>query len=379
MARSWVALLMVCVMTSVALACPVASLGDPASDLAEAESQKSAASAQVAAAEAEVRQAGKALGPVAERAEGADQALEAAEEEVALVEEELVNERRAAAKQVETAEANYDDEKSSHDTTTSIGIALVIAALAIGGAAFAFSRFGKWPLSKTLTQVLFGALGIVLVGGVVLALVPSSPKAPEFSAETLELAAGAEGDPADPATPELLRAEAAVEPLAETAEPLDSARGRYEEQLEGAESNAADAENNLTVASRQVNVAEREVEHLEEIAHEEESFREEATTIDYNQLIKNPEAYRGEKVVYTGQILQIQESGNFGGVMLLSVTDEGYGFWTDNIWVDFEDKIGAAEEDVITVYGKITGSEEYETQIGGSTYVPKMRAKYIDE
>ena len=65
--------------------------------------------------------------------------------------------------------------------------------------------------------------------------------------------------------------------------------------------------------------------------------------------------------------------------MLLSVTDEGYGFWTDNIWVNFTEPIAAAEEDVVTVYGKMTGSEEYETQIGGSTYVPRMNAKYIDE
>jgi len=65
--------------------------------------------------------------------------------------------------------------------------------------------------------------------------------------------------------------------------------------------------------------------------------------------------------------------------MLLSVTDEGYGFWTDNVWVEFDEPTEAAEEDIITVYGKITGSEEYETQIGGSTYVPRMKAKYIDE
>jgi hypothetical protein len=378
-ARSPVALLGVCLAALMVVAYPASSIGDPASDLIEAESQKSTASVQVTAAEATVRQAEEALAPIAERAEGADHALVAAEGRLALVEEELVDERQAAARQVGTAEANYEDEKSSHDTASAIGIVLAIAAALIGGVAFAFGRFRKWPLSKALTQVLAGVLGLALVGGLALAFVPSSPRAPEFSTGTLKLAGAAEGDPADPATPELLRADAAVKPLAARAEPLDHDRGRSEEQLEQAESTANDAESRLAASSRQVNAAEREVEKLEAIAEEESNFREEATTIDYNQLIKNPEAYRGEKVVYTGQILQIQESGNFGGFMLLSVTDEGYGFWTDNIWVEFEEKIGAAEEDIITVYGKITGSEEYETQIGGSTYVPKMQAKYIDE
>ena len=65
--------------------------------------------------------------------------------------------------------------------------------------------------------------------------------------------------------------------------------------------------------------------------------------------------------------------------MLLSVSDQGYGFWDDNIWVNYEGHISGAEEDVITVYGVITGSKSYETQIGGETYVPRMRARYVDE
>ena len=65
--------------------------------------------------------------------------------------------------------------------------------------------------------------------------------------------------------------------------------------------------------------------------------------------------------------------------MLLSVTDEGYGFWSDNVWVEFDGTIKGAEEDVITVYGTITGSESYETQIGGETYVPKLKGRYVVE
>jgi hypothetical protein len=110
----------------------------------------------------------------------------------------------------------------------------------------------------------------------------------------------------------------------------------------------------------------------------EADFRAAATTIPYNQLEKNAGPYKGDKVVYRGQIFQIQED-DFGGWMLLSVTDEGYGFWDDNIWVDYTDHIRGAEGDVVTVYGTITGTKSYETQIGGETYVPKMRAEYIDE
>ncbi|UGS38497.1 hypothetical protein [Capillimicrobium parvum] len=111
----------------------------------------------------------------------------------------------------------------------------------------------------------------------------------------------------------------------------------------------------------------------------EADFKASATTVPYNQLEKNADGYRGTKVVYRGQIFQIQESSYGGGFMLLSVSDQGYGFWDDNIWVNYEGHISGAEEDVITVYGVITGSKSYETQIGGETYVPRMRARYVDE
>jgi len=96
------------------------------------------------------------------------------------------------------------------------------------------------------------------------------------------------------------------------------------------------------------------------------------------RLLDIADRYKGKKVVYRGQIFQIQEDGG-STWMLLSVTDEGYGFWSDNIWVNYDGTIRGAEDDVITVYGTITGEESYETQIGGETYVPKMRAKFISE
>ena len=140
--------------------------------------------------------------------------------------------------------------------------------------------------------------------------------------------------------------------------------------MEKAEAEASKAKKKVSLASSVVRREERE-------AAKEAAFREEATTIDYDQLIKNPYRYIGEKVVYTGQIFQIQEGA--GSFMLLSVTDEGYGFWTDEIWIAGFGGVESAEEDIITVYGTVAGAEEYETAIGGSNYVPRIKAKYIDE
>jgi hypothetical protein len=118
--------------------------------------------------------------------------------------------------------------------------------------------------------------------------------------------------------------------------------------------------------------------HEREAAERVERYKASAVTIPYNQLNKNPEEYVGKIVKYRGQIFQIQEEGGEGGIMLLAV-DEEYEIWSDNIWVNFDTHIKAAEKDIVTVYGEITGQKSYKTQIGGETYVPEMKAKYIEE
>lgn len=115
-----------------------------------------------------------------------------------------------------------------------------------------------------------------------------------------------------------------------------------------------------------------------EAAERVERYKANAVTIPYNQLNKNPEEYVGKVVKYHGQVFQIQEEGG-EGVMLLSVTEITEGFWEDNVWINYDFHVNAAKEAIVTVYGEITGQKSYKTQIGGETYVPEMKAKYIEE
>jgi hypothetical protein len=126
---------------------------------------------------------------------------------------------------------------------------------------------------------------------------------------------------------------------------------------------------------RQQRLARERAERQQRIAN----FKASAVTIPYKQLEKNADRFEGKHVKYTGQIFQIQEDEYGGGIMLISVTNDGYGYWDDNVWVDYDGNVKGAEDDVVTVYGTITGSKSYETQIGGETYVPQMRARYIEE
>lgn len=111
-----------------------------------------------------------------------------------------------------------------------------------------------------------------------------------------------------------------------------------------------------------------------------QAYKDSAATIPYNQLMKDADSYHGKVVTYHGQIFQIQEDKAAGvAIMLVSVTDDGYGFWTDNIWVNYKPgQVHGAKDDMVTFWGKVEGSKSYDTQIGGTTFVPEVTAKYID-
>ena len=72
-------------------------------------------------------------------------------------------------------------------------------------------------------------------------------------------------------------------------------------------------------------------------AAKRQNFIASAVTIPYNQLIKDPESYAGRHVAYTGQISRSARMGSGS----CAVTDEGYGIWSDNIWVNYD---GAVRE-----------------------------------
>lgn len=132
------------------------------------------------------------------------------------------------------------------------------------------------------------------------------------------------------------------------------------------------AEETITV-TRETSAAERAAE----AEAEEHSYKAQATTIPYPELNKDPEAFDGKTVTYTGQIFQIHEEGTEGGGwMLLSVTEE-YEIWSNHIYVSFTGHVKGAEKSMVTIWGKVKGAKSYQTQIGGETTVPEVEAKYV--
>lgn len=109
------------------------------------------------------------------------------------------------------------------------------------------------------------------------------------------------------------------------------------------------------------------------------SLKNQAVTVDYKELEKDPGSFSGQDAKFTGQVLQIQESGGYG-VMRLAVTKESYG-WNagDVVYVEYVNHTDAVEGDIVTVYGQLTGSETYKSQANFEITIPSMIACSIEQ
>ncbi|MCX6789176.1 MAG: Ltp family lipoprotein [Candidatus Gribaldobacteria bacterium] len=109
------------------------------------------------------------------------------------------------------------------------------------------------------------------------------------------------------------------------------------------------------------------------------SLKNQATTVNFKELDKNPDSFKGKIAKFTGQVLQIQEADNYG-VIRLAVTKESYGWSIDDIvYVEYQNHTDAVEDDVVTVYGQLTGSKTYESQAHFNITVPSMTACAVEK
>lgn len=106
-----------------------------------------------------------------------------------------------------------------------------------------------------------------------------------------------------------------------------------------------------------------------------QQLRSQAQTVSYAQLVKDPDSFQGTITKFTGQILQIEQSGDTG-VLRLSVTNLGYGVWSPNdvVYVEYNQATGHVQGDVVTVYGMLNGTQTYTSEANYQITLPDLVA-----
>jgi len=119
----------------------------------------------------------------------------------------------------------------------------------------------------------------------------------------------------------------------------------------------------------------------EQVVISEEEYKASCNSISYVDIARNPNEYVGQKAVFSGKVIQVQESGK-RVVLRVNVTKGEYGIWDDTVYVDYQRKDDnesrVLEEDIITMYGEIKGIKDYTAVFGNQISIPHLKVEYIE-
>ncbi len=117
-------------------------------------------------------------------------------------------------------------------------------------------------------------------------------------------------------------------------------------------------------------------------AMSEDEYKASCISLSYKDIARQPDLYEGESIVFTGEVMQVQESSYSNRlILLIEVTKDQYGYWDDLVYVTYTLPEGAPrilEDDIVKFYGECQGTYTYETVMGSSNTIPSVSALYID-
>lgn len=98
-------------------------------------------------------------------------------------------------------------------------------------------------------------------------------------------------------------------------------------------------------------------------------------SVAYSDVARTPDAYAGQKLVFSGRVLQVVESS--GETDLRIATD---GEWDDVVMAGFDPSIidyRILEDDYVTVYGTCVGIYTYTATMGQQISIPGIYCDYV--
>lgn len=100
-------------------------------------------------------------------------------------------------------------------------------------------------------------------------------------------------------------------------------------------------------------------------------------TLAYDEMARNGNKHKGEKLQISGKVIQVQDSDDGGAMLRVATSADGY----DDIYLvqidsnDWENH-RLLEDDIITIYGDVYGLYSYESTFGGKITVPALVAVF---
>lgn len=111
----------------------------------------------------------------------------------------------------------------------------------------------------------------------------------------------------------------------------------------------------------------------------EADIRSGSKTVNYEDVARNPDNFKGSLITFTGEVIQVME----GSTVTLRINQDNPSnqFASDTWYVTYKAPQDAARilvDDEIVVYGECTGTVTYKTVLGSQMTIPSMTLLYYD-
>lgn len=102
-------------------------------------------------------------------------------------------------------------------------------------------------------------------------------------------------------------------------------------------------------------------------------------TYTYDEIARDPDNYYGMYATFTGEVIQVLEDGN-SLQMRVDVTRGKY-YYEDTMFVFYERPEGSSrilEDDIIQMWGQLTGTISYESVMGNTITIPSIDVEFVE-
>jgi RecJ-like exonuclease len=108
--------------------------------------------------------------------------------------------------------------------------------------------------------------------------------------------------------------------------------------------------------------------------YSEEDYKKACRTVTFEEIARDKNALKGEKVMFTGEVVQVMDD-----LFRVDITKTEYGY-TDTIAFDIDTgklSENILEGDIVTIWGESKGFYTYTSILNQEITIPRVRAVYI--
>ena len=146
-------------------------------------------------------------------------------------------------------------------------------------------------------------------------------------------------------------------------------------------SSQSNLENSVTYYDEMKNIVDTSLDKL--LDNRVIDYKNKCENLSYKDVLRNPENYKNRNAYWFGEIVQVVSKSSYSSIFRIDVDCEklhysgGY-LCTDTIYVVYNGSESFIEDDMVSMWGTMDGTQTYTSVLGSQITIPKFQAKYME-